>query len=122
MTAHKQTGTIQIEGMEFYAFHGCYDLEKQVGGRFLVDVALEADLTEAVATDDVRATINYQEVYHLTAAEMATPSDILEHVAGRILDALYGRFPELVRASVKVSKMRPPLGGPVERASVTLAR
>jgi dihydroneopterin aldolase len=122
MENSRQTGLIEIENIEFYAFHGCYDVEKQVGGRFLVTVTLEADLTEAVASDDVRRTIDYSEVYKLTAAEMAIPSDILEHVAGRIVDALYRRFPQLLRATVKVSKMRPPLGGPVEKTSVTLTR
>jgi dihydroneopterin aldolase len=122
MNEKRQTGLIEIENMEFYAFHGCYELEKQVGNRFLVTVALEADLSEAVAGDDVNRTINYLEVYNLTAAEMEIPSDILEHVAGRILDALCRRFPKLSRATVKVSKMNPPLGGPVEKASVTLTR
>jgi dihydroneopterin aldolase len=122
MGKSRQTGLIEIENMEFYAFHGCYEAEKQVGGRFLVTVAVEADLAEAAASDDVRRTIDYSEVYRLTAAEMAIPSDILEHVAGRILGALYRRFPELLRATVKVSKMQPPLGGPVEKTSVTLTR
>lgn len=122
MDRKRQTGLIEIENMEFYAFHGCYELEKQVGNRFLVSVGLEADLSEAVASDDVHLTINYLEVYNLTAAEMDVPSDILEHVAGRILDSLYRHFPQLLRATVKVSKMNPPLGGAVEKASVTLTR
>ncbi len=118
----RQTGLIEIENMEFYAFHGCYELEKQVGNRFLVSVGLEADLSEATASDEVSRTINYLEVYNLVAAEMDVPSDILEHVAGRILEALYRRFPQLAKATVKVSKMNPPLGGAVEKASVTLTR
>ncbi len=34
--------TITLERMEFHAFHGCYDLEQQVGNRFEVDLTLRA--------------------------------------------------------------------------------
>lgn len=118
----KMSGTIEVENMEFYAFHGCYDTEKKVGNQFFVTVRLDTFLEDAAESDDVRKTINYLEVYDLTAAEMKVPSNILEHVAKRIIDSLYGRFPQLRRVTVKVSKMHPPLGGKVEKTSVTLIR
>jgi dihydroneopterin aldolase len=113
---------IEIEGMEFYAHHGCYDLEQVVGGKFVVSVRLEADLSAAAASDRVEDTINYLEVYRITAQQMAIPARILEHLAGRILDALHVAFPQLEKATVKVSKMYPPLGGKIEKTSVTLIR
>ncbi|MDR2890842.1 MAG: dihydroneopterin aldolase [Alistipes sp.] len=33
--------TINIDGMEFRAHHGCYDVEQTVGGNYTVDVELE---------------------------------------------------------------------------------
>jgi dihydroneopterin aldolase len=118
----KYTATIAIENMEFYAFHGCYDTEKRVGNHFRVSLRLEADLDAAAASDRIEETINYLTVYELVAGEMRIVSDILEHVAGRIVEALYARFPQLERVTVEVSKLAPPLGGPVERTSVTLTR
>lgn len=118
----KMSGTIEIENMEFYAFHGCFETEKKVGNEFLVSLRLDTFLEDAADSDDVKKTINYVEVYRITAAEMAIPSNILENVAKRIIDSLYRRFPQLQRISVKVSKMYPPVGGKVEKTSVTLTR
>ena len=39
--------TIRLENMEFRAAHGCYDLEKKVGNRFVVSVEIEAESEEA---------------------------------------------------------------------------
>ena len=117
-----EAGIIEVENMEFYAFHGCYDLEQRTGNRFRVDVRMEADLTRASESDDIADTINYLDVYRVTQEQMAVPSRILEHVTRRIIDALYDRFPQLLRVTVKVSKLAPPLGGKTEKTSVTLTR
>lgn len=106
--------------MEFYAFHGCYKTEQLVGNKFMVSVAVEADISAAAANDDVSCAINYLDIYDIAAREMVITSNIIENVAKRIADALYARFPEIVKARVKVSKMHPPLGGKVEAASVIL--
>ena len=42
---------IELENMEFQAFHGCYELERQVGNRFQVSVRIEAELGEAADSD-----------------------------------------------------------------------
>lgn len=113
---------IELEGMEFHAYHGCYDLEQIVGNRFLVDVRIEADLKNAAKTDDIDQSINYLTVYEIVAAQMTLKSRILENVAKRIIDALYAEFPESLKVSVKVSKLAPPLGGKITKVSVTSAR
>jgi dihydroneopterin aldolase len=119
---NKYSGSIEIENMEFYAFHGCYDTEKRVGNHFLVTLRLEADLSAAAGSDQMADTVDYLTVYGIVAGEMRTASNLLEHVAGRILEAVYARFPQLIGATVKVSKLAPPLGGPVEKTSVILSR
>ncbi len=115
-------GLIEIEGMEFYAFHGHFEAEKVVGNRFLVNVALETDCDKAAASDDLDDALNYQIVYQLIGEEMKQPSHLLEHVAGRILDRLYSEFDTIRKARVKISKLNPPMGGQIEKVSVTLER
>ena len=105
---------IELENMEFQAFHGCYPLEQVVGNRFLVNVTIEADLSLAAESDDVADTINYLHVYETVREQMAVKS--------RIIDAIYRRFPPTRRVRVKVSKMAPPLGGKIERVSVSLEK
>ena len=111
---------IEIENMEFHAKHGCYDLEKIVGNRFLVSVWIEAEVGEAAADDDLTKSISYLTVYEIVREQMNITSNILENVAKRILDAIYSNFPQALYVKTKVSKLAPPLGGKVEKVSVTM--
>lgn len=111
---------IELENMEFHANHGCYDLEKVVGNRFLVTLAIEADVSEAAENDDISKSVNYLTVYNIVKREMEQPSNIIENVAKRIIDALYEELPQIDKITVKISKLAPPLGGKVEKASATL--
>lgn len=114
--------TIELEKMEFRAPHGCYDLEKVVGNRFHVDLLLDVEIGEAAERDELLKSVNYLTVYELVAEQMRVPSDTLENVAWRILDILHRTFSQIVSSKVKVSKLAPPLGGKVERVSVTLTK
>ncbi len=115
-------GLIEIEGMHFYAFHGHFDVERIVGNEFFIDVSLETDCTAASESDNLDDALNYQHVYDLIKTEMEIPSQLLENVAKRMLDALYSNFSEIRNAKVKVSKLNPPMGGEIERVSVTISR
>ena len=113
---------IELENMEFRASHGCYDLEKVVGNRFLVNLSIVADVSEAAESDDITKSVNYLTAYNIISEQMKQPSNIIENVAKRIIDALYREFPEIEKVTVKVSKLAPPLGGKVEKASATLTK
>lgn len=111
---------ISIEGMEFYAYHGCFSEEQLIGTWFVVDLFLEVDTTRAERSDNLRDTVNYQEVYQLVRKEMEINAKLLEHVGRRILDAVHQAFPQVQHARVKVRKMNPPLGGKMDFVSLTL--
>ena len=115
-------GLIQIEGMEFYAFHGHYKEEQIVGSHCMVDITLETDTDKAGKSDDLRDTLNYQKAYSVVKKEMETTSNLLEHIATRILDALYRELSGIKKATVKVSKLNPVMGGKIGRVSVELSR
>lgn len=113
-------GIIELEEMRFWAFHGCLESERRNGNLFLVDFRGELDMRKAAGSDNLEDTVNYGLVYDLVKEEMSVPSDLLENVAGRIVRRIAERFPEFVRFSVRVSKRRPPVGGPVQWSRVTL--
>ncbi len=115
-------GTIEIEGMEFYAYHGCYKEEQIVGNKFMVDIAMEADIKKASETDNVADTVNYQRVYEHIKDEISINSHLLEHVAKRIIDRLYKNFPAIQKIKLKVRKLNPPMGGKMSSVSVTLEK
>ena len=106
--------------MKFYAYHGVEAQERKVGNTFVADLVLSAPIEEAVKSDAIENTINYATIYEVVKREMAIPSNLLEHVAGRILTALKDAFPELLAIELRLAKMNPPLGGDVRSASVIL--
>jgi dihydroneopterin aldolase len=116
------SGLIEIEGMEFYAYHGYYPSEKKIGSRYLVNVQIRTDCSGAANTDDLDQALDYQNIYDLIKTEMATPSSLLEHVCQRMLNAIHQAFPAIDQATVKLSKMNPPLGGMIEKVSITLSK
>jgi len=111
---------IQIEGMEFYAFHGCFAEEQIIGNKFIVDVSFEYDSLNAEQSDNLKNTVDYQDVYHTISRVMLIKSKLLEHVCRRILEELIVKFPLISNISVKVSKCHPPIGGKVNKVSITL--
>lgn len=108
--------------MKFYAYHGCFEEERAIGTRFMVDVAMETDTAKAQVSDRIEDTVNYLSVYQVVKREMMIPSNLLEHVADRIGNAVLEAFPAVGAMSVKVSKMNPPLGGQMERVSVEIEK
>jgi len=115
-------GLIRIEDMEFYAFHGHYREEQIVGNHFMVDVAIETDTDMAGKSDELRNTLNYQTAYLVVKREMEINSKLLEHIATRILNALYNELSGVRKATVKVSKLNPVMGGRIGRVSVEITR
>jgi dihydroneopterin aldolase len=111
---------IEIEGMEFYAFHGHFEVEKIAGNRFLVNLKIETDCSRAGQTDRLEDTLDYQKAYRAIKEEMAIPSDLLEHVAQRIINRIKSEFQKVQKVTVKVSKMNPPMGGQIRKVSVTM--
>ena len=115
-------GIIEIEGMKFYAFHGHFESEQVVGNEFTVNLKIETDFEKAAVSDNLNDALNYQTAYEIIKNEMATPSHLLENVAKRILNSLYNHFTSIKKTEVKISKMNPPMGGEIEKVSITLIR
>ena len=116
----KNIGVIELEGMEFKAYHGVLEQEKVRGNEFVVDFRGELDLSAAAESDNLNDTLNYADIYEIVAYEMSIPSELLENVAGRILKAIEKQFPQLVSFSVRVSKKRPPVDGVAQWSRITL--
>ncbi len=115
-------GKIQLEAMEFYAFHGHYTEEQIVGNKFLVDLTIETDMTMPADTDDLADALNYQSVYKLVKQEMGKKSRLLENIARRIIDVVYAEFSGIHKITITIRKMNPPIGGKMKSVAVTLTR
>jgi len=114
-------GRIAINDMRFYAYHGCFEQERAIGTHFRVDLAFETDTTRAELSDNLTDTVSYLDVYQVVKAQMAVPSNLLEHVGRRICDAVLQHFPAVDKVTAVVHKLNPPLGGKMESVSVEIS-
>ncbi|MBP3420176.1 MAG: dihydroneopterin aldolase [Marinifilaceae bacterium] len=113
---------INLENLEFRAFHGCYDVEHVVGNDFRVDVELRYCADKAIESDSVADALNYQRAYKIVSDVMMRDVALLERVCATMLDELYANFPELKYAKVKVAKLNPPLGGKIGATAVSMEK
>lgn len=113
------TGVIEMHGMEFKAFHGCFESEITGGNIFKVDFRGETGILKAAESDDLADTIDCRLIYDIIKREMGIRSNLLEAVAGRIVDALCREIEGFTKIEVTVAKHNPPLDGPCEWSSVT---
>lgn len=106
--------------MEFHAHHGCLESERRDGNTFIVDFKANIDVSSSVRSDNLEDTLDYGAIYGIIAKEMSVPSNLIEHVAGRIVTAIEDRFPFL-EFSVRVSKRNPPVDGPASWSRITIS-
>lgn len=109
---------IRLEGLRFHALHGVMPQERQVGGDFLMTLRVGYPLAAAMASDDVNDTLDYAALYGLVEREMCQPSNLLEHVAGRIAEAIEKAFPQVSSIDLTLTKKNPPMGADCQGASV----
>ena len=109
---------IYLRNVRFHAFHGVLPQEGIVGNDYLVNLVLDYDFSSAMKTDDLQGTLNYAEVYQKVREEMAVPSKLLEHVAGRIAHRLFSDFPEIQKLQLSITKVNPPMGSDSDCAGV----
>ena len=85
---------ITLTGLTVFGHHGVFDHEKLDGQDFTVDITLWLDLTPAVMTDDLAATVHYGELAQLAAGIISgPPRDLIEAVAGEIADTVMRTYP-----------------------------
>lgn len=113
-------GYIHLRQVRFHAFHGVMPQERQVGTDFVLDLRVGYPLQQAMQSDDVADTLNYAALYDLVAREMQQPSNLLEHVAGRIAEAIGRTFPQVTSIDLTLTKQNPPMGADCEGAGVEI--
>lgn len=112
---------IRLNELHFYAHHGVDKQETEVGAWFTVDVKLKIQsVSSALQNDDLEGTVNYAGVYEVIREVMKQPSKLIEHAAGRILEALFSRFSQVEAIELCLQKDNPPMGAHCRGASVEL--
>ena len=115
-------GTIKVENIRLYAYHGCLEEEAKIGSDYRVDVSVKANLKASSISDKLVDTVDYVHLNLIVKQEMAIRSELLEHVAKRILDRILKEIQLVAKAKVSVSKINPPIGGDVEQVTISLSK
>ncbi len=91
-----------------------------IGSDYRVDLEVTADLSKPAVSDQLSETVDYVHLNNIIKEEMTVRSNLLEHVAKRIIDRIFSEIAEVTEVEVEVSKINPPIGGDVESVSVKL--
>lgn len=113
---------IVIHGAHFYGRHGVSEEERRVGGHYTVDIEMTYDLARAGASDDLRDTISYSDVYR-AAREIVEGASVhlIEALAEQLAAMVLSRFPAQT-VLVRVKKEPPPVAGMLDYAGVEIVR
>ena len=114
--------TILLQDVKIYAYHGVLPEERIIGTYYLVDLELDVDLEKAAHSDELSDTLNYALAHQILLEEMAVPSNLLEHVADRILSSLGKAFDSLKAARITLTKTSPPMPGEMKGVGVRMQR
>lgn len=115
-------GTIKLKNIRVFANHGCLKEETIIGSDYRVDLKVKANLKASATSDDLADTVDYVFLNKVVKEEMAIPSKLLETVSKRILNRILNEDHMVLKATVAICKINPPLGGDVEMVSVKMTK
>jgi len=113
-------GWIELKDMTFHAFHGISEQERKIGNTYTVNLKFELDIRKAAETDCLDDTVNYASVYAIVKEEMAIPSNLIEHIAHRIVRHIRMDFPQIKTVEIRLAKQNPPFGGDIREVAVAI--
>ena len=113
-------GIIKLKNIRTFSYHGCLVEESKIGSEYAVDLEIKTDLRKSSVSDKLEDTVDYVFLNQIVKDEMPIRSNLLEHVAHRIITRVFGEIPEVSRITLSVSKINPPIGGDVEAVTIQM--
>lgn len=90
---HTQSDMVFVKALKVEAVIGVYEWERTITQPLLIDIALETDISEAAASDDVNDALNYKAVCDdVSAWCKEIKAKLLEHLAEQITDKLLANY------------------------------
>jgi dihydroneopterin aldolase len=113
-------GIIKLKNIRTYSYHGCLIEEGKIGSDYAVDLEVKTDLRKSALSDHLKDTVDYMLLNRIVEEEMAIRSNLLEHVAHRIIKRIFDEVAAISRITLAVSKLNPPIGGDVEAVTIEM--
>ena len=83
-------------------------------------MVIRTTLGDLPKSDDVTQAVNYLTVYEIVERTMKRTQRTIEAAASNIIEAVKAEFPQIIEVECTVAKIAPPLGGKIDKVSVTL--
>lgn len=113
-------GTIIVEGIKTFSFHGCLPEEGKVGTSYSIDVHIDTDFSKAAETDELIDTVDYCDVALIVQEEMAIRSKLIEHVGQRIINRMKQEIAGIEKLSLHITKIAAPIQGEVKQVKIIM--
>ena len=104
----KSEFTIQLKGVNFFAFHGLHEEEGKTGNEYEVDLAVKY-IAAVKKTTRIEETINYVRLFEIVKQEMEQPRNLLETIAMAITEKIQEQFSQVKEIEVRINKKNPPI-------------
>jgi dihydroneopterin aldolase len=101
--------TIQLQDLEFFAYHGLYESEKKHGNNFLVDAFISIDANEKIVQID--QTVDYVKVFEIIRDRMQIATHLLETIAQELIGTIYAADKRIKSIEISIKKLTPPIPG-----------
>ncbi len=111
---------VRLNDIRIFCRHGVMDDERTLGAWFRVNLCATTPDERATFTDGLSHTLNYAQMADIVKEEMQLPSQLIEHVAGRIGRRIMHEMAAIERLDVTVIKEHPPVSMECESAAIEL--
>ena len=109
--------TINLNNLQFFAYHGVHEEERVLGNDFEVNVSISFENMEPVKA--LEQTINYAAVYDIIKQRMAVPTQLLETIAQELSGLIYSYDNRIKSIIISVRKKHAPIPNIAGSVSVT---
>ncbi|MBN2423761.1 MAG: dihydroneopterin aldolase [Calditrichaceae bacterium] len=113
---------IRLKNITFYAHHGFYEAERELGQKFEVDIEVSCNLKPASDDDDLKKTVDYRAIYHIAKETFENYKfKLIETVAQQMADRILNQ-PGILNVLIRVRKPHVPLNGLLDYVEIEIFR
>ncbi|WP_316829388.1 dihydroneopterin aldolase [Pedobacter aquatilis] len=111
--------TVALKDVKCFALHGYYPEEQLIGNHFIID--LETIFSPQGFDDELKQTVNYEDLNTIILEEMKNTQKLLETVLNNIISKVVRLYPFIETVNVSIKKLNPPMPGQIGHSFVKLS-
>ncbi len=111
---------VALHGAEFFAYHGFYPEEQKLGNCFIVDIEVGFAPIGDINEDELKNTVNYEQLYDIACEEMKHTKKLIETVAQAIINEIKEQYDFAETIQVSIKKLTPLVGAKTKYSSITI--